>query len=61
MKTKCFSAHSNKWHGSIQKEFLSVRVDYDARGQTTRLEHFLVPYKKEDEVLGIIDRSRIAR
>ncbi|MBP7514058.1 MAG: hypothetical protein KA791_05895, partial [Flavobacteriales bacterium] len=38
-------------HGKL----IGVRVDYDTRGQVTRAEHFYVPYKKEDEVLGVVD------
>lgn len=31
-------------------DLIGWRVDYDASGQIVRSEHFLVPYKKEDEV-----------
>ncbi len=33
---------------------IGVRVDYDMRGQVMRAEHFYVPYKKEDEALGVV-------
>jgi len=44
-----------------QGDLIGVRIDYDAIGQPLRSEHFLVPYKKEDEVLGVMDRSRVSR
>ncbi|MEO8591619.1 MAG: hypothetical protein ABI432_19715 [Flavobacteriales bacterium] len=34
---------------------IGVRVDYDAMGQVTREDRFYVPYKKEDEVLGVVE------
>lgn len=36
-------------------DFIGVRVDYDRSGRVTRTEHFLVPYKREDEMLGVVD------
>ena len=35
-----------------QGSLIGVRVDYDPMGEVTRSEHFYVPYKKEDEILG---------
>ena len=37
-----------------QGNLIGVRVDYDQGGQVMRAEHFYVPYKKEDEVLGVV-------
>jgi hypothetical protein len=37
-----------------QGNLIGVRVDYDPSGKVMRTEHFLVPYKKEDEVLGVV-------
>ncbi len=34
---------------------IGVRVDYDLSGKVTREEHFYVPYKKEEDVLGVVD------
>lgn len=36
-------------------QLIGVRVDYDPSGTATREEHFLVPYKREDEVLGVVE------
>ena len=38
-------------HGRL----IGVRVDYDLSGQVTRAERFYVPYKKEEEVLGVVE------
>ena len=38
-----------------QGNLIGMRVDYNASGQVMRTEHFLVPYKREDEVLGVLD------
>lgn len=37
-----------------QGQLIGVRVDYDPDGTATREERFLVPYKREDEVLGVL-------
>lgn len=34
-------------------QLIGVRVDYDASGTATREERFLVPYKREEELLGV--------
>ncbi len=36
-------------------DFIGVRVDLDVTGKVAREERFYVPYKKEDEVLGVVD------
>jgi len=36
-----------------QGQLIGVRVDYDAEGTATREERFLVPYKREEELLGV--------
>lgn len=36
-------------------DLIGVRVDYDRHGRALREEHFLVPYKKEDEMLGVVE------
>lgn len=36
-----------------QGQLIGVRVDYDAEGMATREERFLVPYKREEELLGV--------
>lgn len=38
-----------------QGNLVGVRIDYDAAGKVAREERFYVPYKKEDEVLGVVD------
>ncbi len=38
-------------HGNL----IGVREDYDLLGRVTRTERFLVPYKKEEEVLGVLE------
>ena len=38
-------------HGDL----VGVQIDYDVAGKVAREEHFYVPYKKEDEVLGVVD------
>ncbi|MBK8499797.1 MAG: hypothetical protein IPL52_13515 [Flavobacteriales bacterium] len=38
-----------------QDNLIGMRVDYDATGKVVREERFYVPYKKEDEVLGVVD------
>ncbi len=38
-----------------QDNLIGMRVDYDASGKVAREERFYVPYKKEDEVLGVVD------
>ena len=37
-----------------QGQLIGVRVDYDAEGTATREERFMVPYKREEEVLGAV-------
>lgn len=34
---------------------IGVREDYDMAGRVTRTERFLVPYKKEEEALGVLE------
>lgn len=34
---------------------IGVREDYDTRGRVTRTERFMVPYKMEDEALGVLE------
>lgn len=36
-------------------DLIGVGVDYDRSGRATRREHFLVPFKKEEEVLGVLE------
>jgi hypothetical protein len=36
-----------------QGQLIGVRVDYDQEGTATREERFLVPYKREEELLGV--------
>lgn len=36
-------------------DLIGVGVDYDRSGRETRREHFLVPFKSEDETLGVLD------
>jgi antitoxin component YwqK of YwqJK toxin-antitoxin module len=36
-------------------DLIGVRVDYDRNGRAMREERFLVPYKREDEMLGVVD------
>jgi hypothetical protein len=36
-----------------QGQLIGVRVDYDPEGTATREERFLVPYKREEELLGV--------
>ena len=38
-----------------QGNLIGVRVDYDTQGRISRAEHFFVPYKHEEEELGILD------
>lgn len=38
-----------------QGKLIGVRVDYDASGNVMRSEHFHVPYKKEEEMLGAVE------
>lgn len=37
-----------------QGQLIGVRVDYDPEGMATREERFFKPYKREDEVLGVV-------
>lgn len=36
-------------------DLIGVRVEYDRNGRAIREERFLVPYKKEDEMLGVVE------
>lgn len=36
-------------------QLIGVRVDYDPAGKATREERFLVPYKREEEMLGVVN------
>ena len=38
-----------------QGNLIGARVDYNVAGKVAREERFYVPYKKEDEVLGVVD------
>lgn len=40
-----------------QGQLIGVRVDYDASGMATREERFLVPYRKEDDILGVLHQE----
>jgi len=37
-----------------QGQLIGVRVDYDTEGTATREERFLVPYKREEDALGLV-------
>ena len=38
-----------------QGNLIGMRVDYDVTGNVVREERFYVPYKREDEVLGVVE------